>query len=239
MADTDSSLTPEQRLLKIIESGEGAPQEAAGAGTEEKPGKVKKTREPINWKELLSPAGIKARIEYLKGSIQESAQTRASRLRIKDINRTLGAVCLVLLLGIAGSAAFEMSVVSNDFLSRFDLSQKKMADLLMGSSHDVSQLFRNEAPRNVFAPYIEPAASPEAQSNDIALRLIEMTKTLKLTGISYFEGDPSRTFCMIEDLQKNITTFLKQGESFSGMTVKEIKPDSVILSLGEEEIEIR
>ena len=68
---------------------------------------------------------------------------------------------------------------------------------------------------------------------------MEITKTLKLTGISYFEGDASRTFCMIEDIQKNITTFLRQGESLGGVTVKEIRQDNVVLKLGEEEMEIR
>ncbi len=241
MADTDSSLTPEQRLLKIIESGEGSAPETspASAGEPGKPGKVKTPREPINWKELLSPAGVKARFEYLQGTIQDSARRRAGALRIKDINRGLGIACLVLALAVIGNAAFEMSVLSHDFLSRFDLSQKKMADLLMGGTHDPAQLFQDEAPRNVFAPYMEQAADTQAKSNDVALKLMEMSKTLKLTGISFFEGDVTRTFCMIEDLQKNITTFLKQGDSFSGMTVKEIKPESVILSLGDEELEIR
>lgn len=241
MADTDASLTPEQRLLKIIEGG-GDPQadqsSSMGDG-DTSPAETKRKREPINWKELLSPTAIRGRIEYLRDSIQNQAKEQSGLITVKTINRVLIGSCVVLALVIVGNAAFEMKVVSKDFLSRFDLSQKKMADLLMGSSHDAGQLFSGEAPRNVFAPYVEQTAGKETVSSDIALKLIEMVKTLKLAGISYFEGDASRTFCMIEDIQKNITTFLKQGESFSGLTVKEIKPDSVILSLGTEELEIR
>jgi len=243
MADPDASLTPEQRLLKIIEGGGDPHQEQASSGFEggEAPfSEPRKKREPINWKELFSPTAIRGRLEYLKDSIQNQAKEQSGTLTVKTINRFLVGGCILLALVIVGNAAFEMRVVSRDFLSRFDLSQKKMADLLMGGTHDVSQLFTGgEPPRNVFAPYVEKAGGTESVSSDVALKLLEMVKTLKLTGISYFEGDASRTFCMIEDIQKNITTFLKQGESFTGLTVKEIKPDSVMLSLGTEEIEIR
>jgi len=242
MADPDASLTPEQRLLKIIEGG-GDPQQDQGSLTEEagEPAfsETKKKREPINWKELFSPTAIRGRFEYLRDSIQNQAKEQSGSIKIKTINQVLVAGCIILAFVIVGNAAFEMRVVSVDFLSRFDLSQKKMADLLVGGTHDVSQLFMGEPPRNVFAPAMEKAAGTATVSSDLALKLIEMVKTLKLAGISYFEGDASRTFCMIEDIQKNITTFLKQGESFSGLSVKEIKPDSVILSLGTEELEIR
>jgi len=241
MADPDASLTPEQRLLKIIEEG-GDPQmdQASSVSDGDTPAaEPRRRREPINWKELFSPNAIRGRFEYLRDSIQNQAKEQSGVVTVKTINRILTGGCVVLALIILGNAAFEMRVVSRDFLSRFDLSQKKMADLLMGGTHDVSQLFTGTPPRNVFAPSVEQAENKETGSSDAALKLIEMVKTLKLAGISYFEGDASRTFCMIEDIQKNITTFLKQGESFTGLTVKEIKPDSVILSLGTEELEIR
>ncbi len=239
MADADSSLTPEQRLLKIIEQtdgGEAAPGPAGAFGGKKA---AKPPHEPINWKEVLSPAAIRAKFEYLRGEAQENLKKRSSQVRLKDINRLLGVLSVVIGLTLLGNAALEVHQVSGNFLAQFDLTQKKMADLLTGKGHDISQLFREEAPRNVFAPYVEHAGGPESKASEVALKLMELSKTLKLTGISYFEGDKDRTFCMIEDVQKNITTFLKQGDSFSGITVKEIKPDSVVLSLGTEEIEIR
>ena len=242
MASPDASLTPEQRLLKIIEGGGDPQQEQASSTVGEESSfsePKKKKREPINWKELFSPTAIRGRIEYLRDSIQNQAKEQSGSIKVKTINQALVAGCVMLTLVILGNAVFEMKAVSRDFLSRFDLSQKKMADLLMGGTHDVSQLFTGTPPRNVFAPVLEQVGAKEANSSEAALKLIEMVKTLKLAGISYFEGDASRTFCMIEDVQKNITTFLKQGESFSGLTVKEIKPDSVMLSLGTEELEIR
>lgn len=242
MASPDDSLTPEQRLLQIIEGGGDDSQQGPASPTEggiSSLSETKKKRDPINWKEVLSPSAIRARLEYLRDSIQSKAKEQSGLIQVKTINQFLVSGCIIFALVILGNAFFQMNVVSRDFLSRFDLSQKKMADLLVGGTHDISQLFTGEPPRNVFAPYVEQAAANQAVSSDMALKLIEMMKTLKLAGISYFEGDASRTFCMIEDIQKNITTFLKQGESFNGLTVKEIKPDSVILTLGSEELEIR
>jgi len=241
MAGPDSSLTPEQRLLKIIEAG-GDPSSAphvSAEGEQDVSEEPKKKREPIDWKELLSPEGLRARFEYFRETLQNRAQEQSSAITVKTVNQFLIAGCVFFGLFIIGNGTFEMNTVSRDFLSRFDLSQKKMADVLMGNTHDASQLFANGAPRNVFAPYVESTETKTEAASDLALKLMEMVKTLKLTGISYFDGDESRTFCMIEDIQKNITTFLKKGESFSGLTVKEIKPDSVVLSLGNEELEIR
>ena len=62
---------------------------------------------------------------------------------------------------------------------------------------------------------------------------------MKLTGISVNPTDPSQTFCMIEDVEKNITTFLKVGDSILGLKVANIREDSIILQYQGETIEVR
>ncbi len=244
MADADSSLTPEQRLLKLIEEGgDGAETQASPASSEKPAAKKRRQAEvrsaPIDWKALLSPAAIRARFEYARDSAKGFFKQKQSQLSLKDVNRLLGAASVLLGGFVILHGLYELHLVSRDFLSQFDISQKKMADLLAPGRQNLGDALSNAGLRNVFAPYTEKAPADEKKSSEIALKLIELTKTLKLTGISFHEGDPSRTFCMIEDIQKNITTFLRQGETLSAMTIKEIRQDSVLLKLGEEEMEIR
>ena len=81
-----------------------------------------------------------------------------------------------------------------------------------------------------------------ADSIDIAedrKRFQQMIKKLKLTGISYNPTDPKSAFCMIEDVEKNITTFLHVGDPVGLMKVGKINEDFVVLEQGNETVEIR
>ena len=241
MADPDASLTPEQRLLKLIEEGGGADaQQSAAEGAVPSGKTAKPAREQIDWKAVLSPAALRARFEYLRDQSIELFKQNQRKLGLKEVNRILVTASAILGGIVIVNGLYEVHLISRDFLEQFDVSQKRMADVLAPGNQDLGgALEEDNSRRNIFAPYSEQTVVAEQKSSDIALKLMEITKTLKLTGISYFEGDASRTFCMIEDIQKNITTFLRQGESLGGVTVKEIRQDNVVLKLGEEEMEIR
>src|SRR3989338_6292356 len=229
MADPDASLTPEQRLLKLIEEGGGADaQQSAAEGAVPSGKTAKPAREPIDWKAVLSPAALRARFEYLRDQSIELFKQNQRKLGLKEVNRLLVTASAILGGIVIVNGLYEVHLISRDFLEQFDVSQKRMADVLAPGNQDLGgALEEDNSRRNIFAPYSEQTVVAEQKSSDIALKLMEITKTLKLTGISYFEGDASRTFCMIEDIQKNITTFLRKGESLGGVTVKEIRQDNV------------
>ena len=101
-------------------------------------------------------------------------------------------------------------------------------------------LFEDPKRRNVFVPYEKPVKVEEqTESSVMSLKLLEITKDLKLTGISVNPTDPARTFCMVEDVKKDMTSFLKKGDTINGLSVAEIKQDSIILSYEKERIELR
>jgi len=88
-------------------------------------------------------------------------------------------------------------------------------------------------------PYNKPAEDAQKLEKEQSSKLVDMTKTLKLTGISYNPTDPKKVFCMIEDVQKGITTFLREGDPIGLLKVSKIMEDHAVLSLGEDTVEIR
>jgi len=94
------------------------------------------------------------------------------------------------------------------------------------------------AKRNIFVP-IDKRVVKKAETSEISLKLLEITQQLKLVGISVHPTDPKRTFCMIEDLKKNMTTFLRVGDTISGIKVEKINSDNVVLAFQQERMELR
>jgi hypothetical protein len=90
----------------------------------------------------------------------------------------------------------------------------------------------------MFMPYNKRAEEAQKLQKEQSSKLVDMTKTLKLTGISYNPEDPKRVFCMIEDVQKGITTFLREGDPVGLLKVTKILEDHVVLSMGEDSVEI-
>jgi hypothetical protein len=66
-----------------------------------------------------------------------------------------------------------------------------------------------------------------------------MVKDLKLTGLSVNPTSPSESYCMIEDITKGITHFLKVGETLNGLKVTEIHSDGALLQYQNETTEMR
>jgi hypothetical protein len=91
----------------------------------------------------------------------------------------------------------------------------------------------------MFMPYGKRQEEAEKLQKEQSSRLADMTKKLKLTGISYNPGDPKSAFCMIEDVEKSITTVLREGDPVGLLKVQKIYEDRVVLEQGNETIEIR
>lgn len=244
MANPDSSLTPEQRLLKIIESPEEAAKQAqretAGRGGVKAASK-KKEGAPVNWSSLLSPSAIKGRLVFAKDLLFGGGKVGTETLNVKQLNN----VVKIFAVGFAGyvvvASSFETLGVYKDYSSKFKVSQKEMAEVPISEGYQVDPaLFDEVDKRNIFIPQekrVQAEANPDAQ--EASLRLVEITKDLKLAGISMNEQDPTRTFCMVEDLKKNVTNFLKVGDTISGLKVDQINEDGVVLKHQKEQIELR
>lgn len=237
MADTDSSLTPEQRLLKLIE-------EQGGKEGSDKPGeatatKTRKERAPIDWRALLTPGAIKARLAFFRERVTQGVKSHQTKLELKQVNKLLKAATVCLAVYLVFGILYEIRHVNRDYVEELSLPSSRLSEVPIAPPASFeSSIFDELTGRNIFIPIGKRAETAE-QTSGVTLKLLEMTQNLKLTGISVNPDEPSRTFCMIEDISKSITTFLKEGDSFSGLRVAEIKPESVVLQYQDEKIEIR
>ena len=69
----------------------------------------------------------------------------------------------------------------------------------------------------MFMPYGKRQEEADKLQKEQSARLADVTKQLKLTGISYNPQDPKSAFCMIEDVEKGITTFLREGDPIGAL----------------------
>lgn len=235
MAEADPSLTPEKRLLSLIE---GTSAEEGNA-----PQAVAVQKESIFTKlaEMLSPEKMTAAVEeartkltaLLKG--EEYVSLNGVNKIVKVFTVGLG---IYLLIGLI----YEFAVADRRYLSGFEIMEQDVEAIPMSETRIFdTDLLRGAAEINVFIPPSKRIKEEvaEAKESQTSLQLVELIQDWKLAGISIFQESKDRTFCMIEDLKKNTTTFLRVGDSISGMKVSEINPDSIVLTFGEESIELR
>ena len=231
MADSSSSLTPEKRLLNLIESG------GKGEAASEP-----KARPVVTQTSTANTASLKSLTTV---SVVEKAQLFfedfKKRFGIKTVNSGARVVLVGLALVTIVNAAYEMKVAGRDPLFGLDVPERKITRIDVDETVIDAGKMQGQDSRNVFLPFAKReellAAKPDASSS--SAKLVEMTKTMKLTGISYNPEDATGTYCMIEDLQKNITVFLREGDQISGMKVAKILEESVQLQYENEKIEIR
>ena len=231
MANPDPSLTPEKKLLKIIEGDS-----SQGGGTA-----VKAPPQGFSLKTLFSPSAWKGRMAYAKERMGDNKNKQSSKsLDLKQINKmvklvTLGA-CVVLL----GAMAFDILMIEKKAEMAKQPEPKPMTEspIPQGRATDVD-LFNSPDKRNVFVPFVKKDEAAAGSNGQLSVKLAAMIQDFKLTGISLDPEDPSRTFCMIEDIKKDMTTFLKKGDSIAGLSVMDITEDHVLLGSGDERIELR
>lgn len=232
MADPDSSLTPEQRLLKLIEEQESKDADnAGGAGNQ---------AAKFDFRALLSPAGLRAQIETLRDSFKSGFRKQKSQLQLKKINQLLKLAALLFGCYLIVNLLFDLGSLNRNLKQELSLKSTDLSEISLDEETPAGESFFDETGvRNVFAPLDKRVQAVDEETSSLTLKVLELTENLKLTGISVNPDDPNRTFCMIEDLEKNITTFLKEGDMISGLRVGTIKEDSVILQYQDEKIEIR
>ncbi len=241
MASTDSSLTPEQKLLKIIEQGgeSATPKNSSGAGGSESASSGKK--QGVSVSSFLSPSAIKGRLQYARDWIQAYSKGKKDPIDFRKINQgaKLVVACFAIYLSLA--IVYEVFNVNRSYDSNMKISPKEMAEPPEVETRKIDpSLFDEVDKRNVFIPQekrLATTGTAEPVSNPI--RLVELIKDLKLTGISINPADDSKTYCMVEDIKKNITNFLRVGNMISGLKVAQINSEGIVLKNQNDSIELR
>lgn len=234
MADPDPQLSPEKRLLQLIE-GSGK-----SAGGEKPAGAAPSMSGAKGRAAAMNIESFKQKTQQYKEKALSAWKSFQNGFGLHEANK-LARVVLILLIAFAViNAAYEMRISQKDPLSGLDVPQRKITDISIDEPTIGSSFLQNSDARNIFLPFSKrEEVKAESQKNSSSSQLVEMTKNLKLTGISYNPEDPKKAYCMIEDLQKSLTTFLRIGDQISGMKVAKINEESVELQHDDEKIEIR
>lgn len=233
MADNDTSLTPEKRLLQLIEGGRG--EQAAATQT------VRKNSFFSKFQQVLSPQGLKNLVQETKEACVDAFKNRKDFINLRGANKAGKIMTVVLGVFLLINMFYEIQVVNSNYVSGLQIPKKETSDIKFSEKKIFDTNLLNEAEKlNVFIPY-DKRQKPETKEEESAmsLKLVGIIKDWKLAGISYYASNPEKTFCMVEDLQKNTTTFLKVGDTLSGLVVAKINPDSVLFQFNEETIELR
>lgn len=226
MAEPNDPLTPEKRLLKLIEEPES---EAA-----------KKEQTALQRKTFFSLSALRGRLAFAREQWAAVFGRRREPLALRQINQILKVVnvglagCLLLVL------LYEARVLEHEYRSYFSVSQKSMAEVPPSGGRKVDPfLFEEAQKQNVFLPLTQRLEKQAAEPDSPSLKLVELAKDLKLAGISVNPDNDASTFCMIEDVTKGTTQFLRMGDSIAGMKVAKIDSDGVVLKQRDEEIVLR
>jgi len=233
MADNDSTLTPEKRLLQLIEGGRG--------DQTSKKQTVRKNDFVQKLKQVMSPQGIKGLVEETRDSWVNAFKNRKEFVNLRGANQAGKIITVLLALYLLASMFYEVQVVNSNYVSGLQVPDKEVSDIQFSEKKIFDTNLLNEAEKlNVFIPYDKRQKEEvKEEENAMSLKLVGLIKDWKLAGISYYASSPEKTFCMVEDLQKNTTTFLKVGDTLSGLQVDKINPDSVLFRFNEETIELR
>lgn len=233
MADSDPSLTPEKRLLQLIEGGSS---ESAAVKTP-----VKKRSNPFEkFKDVLSPDGFRHFIDDTKENLVNLYQNRNELISLNSVNSIVKLFTVILGIYLLLNVIYEIKVVNTNYVANLQIPQREISDISMSDTRIFDTNLLQEVDKlNVFIPYNKREQKEEQKEDKMSLQLVGLIKDWKLAGISIYPDNPKRTFCMVEDLQKSTTTFLKVGDTISGLVVDKINPDSVVLRFNDETIELR
>lgn len=223
-----SSLTPEKRLLELIEEPDSHKKETTAA-TKKK-----------DLKDLLSPVAFQEKLAGFKGQGEALFKKYQKSFGIKELNRVLKIVVGVMALIFVVSFIVDLAGLNQDFSKTIQVPGSKMFETEPPKEGPAEgAAVENWDLGKMFMPYGKRQEEADKLQKEQSTRLADMTKKLKLTGISYNPIDPKSVFCMIEDVEKNITTFLREGDPVGVLKVQKIYEDRVVLEQGNETIEIR
>ncbi len=229
MAESNNpSLTPEKRLLDLIEEPDSLKREPA----------IRK--ETKRAKAFWTPQGLQDKLTSLKGRSEVFFEKQKKTFGIKAINRVLSVAVGVIVIALVSSVVMDWVGMGKDFTKSIQIPDSKMLEIAIpqeGVSEDL--VAENWDLSKMFMPYTKRREEADKLQQEQSTRLAEMTKKLKLTGIAFDPADATKASCMIEDMEKGITTFLREGDPVGVLTVVKIYEDRVVLGQKNETIEMR
>jgi len=232
----NQKVTPEEKLLRLIESG----------GKVEVGENVTETGSIWNvgsWPRILShgPNSPIRRWSFF--------QAMRPEFNLRLLNRVLVGVLILVVIGIAfemnNTRTMPMDLKGQPEIVSASPGNQGEGELKLASIGPLPDYLNEVAKRNIFAPMPAPALKPQKLKlksttpvkrpppNPLQI-LQEKVKTLRLVGISWGK-DP---VAMIEDKTSQQTSFLKVGDSIDGVKVKAILRDRAILSHGDAEYDL-
>jgi len=219
------NVTPEERLLRLIESGgEGGRKFSVGNAR--------------TWAEKIKRL---ARVRFAAGLVSRG-------LNLKLINRGI----IILLVFLVAGIALNLSRVQpspKDLLSQVPAPRPLTGEeQATASLRPLDEYLGEAAKRDLFtlapppkpekpepkAQPVKPPEPPQAPKPTSLEILREKAKTLKLVGVSWGETP----LAMIEDTAKRETSFLKAGQSINDIRIKAILKDRAILSYEDAEYDL-
>ena len=179
---------------------------------------------------------VKSRWAFAYDKLKKRVLQNGNGVDIALVNKAIGAVIGILiiwgiLIAVKGAGRlhniprFDISKLSSQIVvsSSIKLPVKEYAyyvDVLLG--------------RNIF----NPEQKEEAQVQMVVPRINEIVKDLKVVGISWDENK-KQSFAMVEDLSKQVTYFLREGDSVLNLVVKKVDDEGLILMYGQEEVTLK
>ena len=219
----ERSLTPEKQLLKIIETSK---MNSVGMHAQTS------RRHSMSW---LNFGAWLGRISFLNVSFEKWSQGFSlEQLDVKVTNRALGFLVALLSLYFLGSLVISLvnlskapRLESNTPAVKIETSFPEPTGLKKAASYYLDKVRE----RDIFTMGLKKVVIDTTPTS----KSMELASTLKLVGISW-SNDPD---AMIEDTKGLKTFFVKRGEMVGEARVQAIFKDKVVLSLGNEEFELK
>jgi len=227
--------TAEQKLLRIIEDGGGAP----AAGAEPQVAVASAAAQDI----AAAVKGTGISIPPVFGVLSEKIQALSGGLLgksfgLKQLNVVLIVfiICTAVALGIFYKSESGMVDKAVHFSKMLEPSDTASLIRVLPQYEPLASFLEVILKRNLFRPYEkkeEVVTDAPTGSEKVAAKV----KDLKLVGISWLDA-PDSASIMVENTE-GTTLFLKVGDTVSDVLVKKIYVDRVIFSYDDQEMEVR
>lgn len=208
----EPGMTPEEKLLRIIES----------------PGEASRNlpRARMN----VGAGGL-----FLKAWLAHSRSQFKKSLTLKVVNQAVAALCV--LMTICLFIDFWMGMPNTAMIQRLEKAAKKanLGNISIEALNPLSLYLSEIGQHNIFLLSQTAAPPPVPQQPAVSDALKAMIQTFRVVGIIWSDVPQA----IIEDSQEGRTYFLNRGSLLKDVRVKEILRDRVILSYDNQEIELR
>ncbi len=222
-------LSAEKQLLNLIESGDAKKQPAGG------PNPVQAQAAQHSRRGIISPGAWKGRFSFFKDKARAAGKGRLGHQdALKTANNFLS-------FGVVVLSVYLISSVFLSYLNVKNLSALQLQTALVSDSpalSKVTSLLKESAvylssvqQRDIFKMGAKPVEEEAVPTG----KIIDLCSVLRVVGISWSD-DPD---AMVEDTKVNRTYFIKKGDSVGELMVKEIQKDRVVMTLGDQQMEIR